>query len=80
MPRARITVTLEEKVLKRLDRLVAEGKFVNRGWAIQEAIEEKFARLDRTRLARECSKIDPAFEKALAEEDQGEGAVGWRLP
>jgi hypothetical protein len=31
-------------------------------------IAEKLARWRRTRLARECAKLDPEHEKALAEE------------
>jgi len=34
----------------------------------QKAVEEKLARLERSRLARECAKLDRAFEKALAED------------
>jgi hypothetical protein len=42
--------------------------FSNRSQAIQVAVEEKMARLEQNRLARECAKLDPAFEKALARE------------
>jgi len=35
---------------------------------IQEGIQEKLARLERTRLAKECAKLDPAAEQALADE------------
>jgi hypothetical protein len=34
----------------------------------KEAVEEKLARLKRTRLARECAKLDRSSERALAEE------------
>ena len=33
-----------------------------------EAIKDKLARIDRNRLARECAKLDPKAEQALAEE------------
>ena len=36
--------------------------------AIQKALEEKLARLKHCRLAREYAKLDPEFEKAMAEE------------
>jgi hypothetical protein len=45
--------------------------------AIQEAVEEKLARMERSRLAKECAKLDPAFEKALAEEGMSEDAAEW---
>jgi len=66
--RAKVAISLDEKTLNRLDRLVKSHVFPNRSQAIQEAVEEKISRLDRSRLARECAKVDPAFEKALAEE------------
>jgi len=42
--------------------------FTNRSKAIQEAVEDKLIRLDKSRLAQECAKLDRAFEQALAEE------------
>ena len=42
--------------------------FPNRSKAIQEAIEDKLNRLERTRLAEECAKLDPVAEQAMAEE------------
>ena len=51
--------------------------FTNRSQAIEEAVEEKLERLERTRLARECSKLDPTFEKAMAEEGLSEDLSEW---
>ena len=51
-----------------LGQLVRRHKFRNRSKAIQEAVEEKLAKLEQSRLARECAKLDPTFEKAMAEE------------
>lgn len=68
MGRTKIAITLDTEVLGQIDRLVTEQIFPNRSRAIQEAVEEKLARLGRTRLYRECAKLDQAFEKALAEE------------
>lgn len=58
--------------LAELDRLVGIHVFPNRSLAIQEAVDEKLTRLSRSRLARECANLDPAFEKALAEDGIGE--------
>ena len=77
MPRAKVAISLEESTLERLDKLVERAVFPNRSQAIQEAVEEKLARLERSRLARECAKLDPAFEKALAEEGLSEDAAEW---
>jgi metal-responsive CopG/Arc/MetJ family transcriptional regulator len=68
MAKVKVAIMLDKASLDRVDKLVRESLFASRSQAIQEAIEEKLARLDRRRLAHECAKLDPAFEKALAEE------------
>jgi metal-responsive CopG/Arc/MetJ family transcriptional regulator len=77
MARAKVAISLDENILDRLDRLVKNQVFPNRSRAIQEAVEEKLSRLDRSRLARECAKLDPAFEKSLAEEGISEELAEW---
>jgi Arc/MetJ-type ribon-helix-helix transcriptional regulator len=77
MPRAKIAISLDERVLEELDRLVRNKAFPNRSRAIEKAIEEKLERHARGRLARECSSLDPADEKALAEEGLNEELAGW---
>jgi metal-responsive CopG/Arc/MetJ family transcriptional regulator len=68
MATSKVAITLDEETLKKLDRLVEEQRFPSRSRAIQEAVQEKLQRLDQTRLARECAKLDPAFEQQLADE------------
>jgi Arc/MetJ-type ribon-helix-helix transcriptional regulator len=68
MPTVKIAITLDRDVVERLDQLVEENKFPSRSRAVQDAVRDKLDRLKRGRLARECAKLDPAFEKALAEE------------
>ena len=77
MAKMKVAITLEEASLGRVDELVRQSLFASRSQAIQEAIEEKLARLDRRRLARECARLDPAFEKALAEEGLSEDISEW---
>jgi len=77
VPRAKVAISLDESTLERLDKLVERAVFSNRSQAIQEAVEEKLTRLERSRLARECAKLDPTFEKALAEEGMSEDAAEW---
>ena len=77
MPTNKIAITLEKETLKRIDQLVKKRAFPSRSRAIQEAIAEKLERMDRNRLARECEKLDPAFEKALAEEGLSEELAEW---
>ena len=77
MTRAKVAVSLDEGLLNRLDRLVRKAVFPNRSQAIQVAVEEKLERLERSRLARECAKLDPDYEKSLAEEGLSEELSGW---
>jgi Arc/MetJ-type ribon-helix-helix transcriptional regulator len=77
MAKAKIAVTLDEATVARVNELVRQSFFTSRSQAIQEAVEEKLARLDRSRLARESAKLDPAFEKALAEEGLSEDISEW---
>jgi metal-responsive CopG/Arc/MetJ family transcriptional regulator len=68
MPKTKVALTLETDLLHRVDELVAQHRFRNRSQAVESALAEKLARLARTRLARECAKLDPRHEKELAEE------------
>ena len=66
--RAKVAISLNGQTLGRLDRLVKAHVFPNRSQAIQQAIDEKLTRMDKSRLARECAKAKPINEKAMAEE------------
>ena len=68
MSTAKVAITMDEELLKQLDYLVQTRVFQNRSRAIQEAVQEKLTRLQRTRLAQECAKLDPQIEQTLAEE------------
>ena len=77
MPRAKIAIAIDEKLLAVLDRLVRARVFPNRSQAIQAALEEKLERLQAGRLARECAKLDPEAEQALADEGLSADAERW---
>lgn len=64
---AKVTVSIESDVLKQLDSLVKDRVFSNRSQAVDMAVKEKIARLNKSRLARECAKLDPVEEQALAD-------------
>jgi len=68
MAAAKVAITIDEELLRRIDRLVEMRKFANRSRAIQEAVRDKLERLERGRLARECAKLDRAFEQRMADE------------
>lgn len=75
---AKVTVSIESGLLKRVDHLVKARVFSNRSQAIQAAVRETVARLDSNRLARECAKLDKAQEQELADEGLASEAGEWR--
>ena len=77
MSKAKIAITLDEDFIAEIDHLIKEHRFMNRSQAIQEAVKEKLQKLKRSRLAEECSKLDPIFEKSLAEEGISEDLDKW---
>ncbi len=77
MGKSKIAITLDEEFIGELDRLVDEHFFQNRSQAIQDAVNEKLSRMKRSRLSMECAKLDPAFEKAMAEEGLAEDVSQW---
>jgi metal-responsive CopG/Arc/MetJ family transcriptional regulator len=77
MAASKIAITIDDKILRRLDLLVQSNVFPNRSKAIQEAIEDKLIRLDKTRLAQECAKLNRSFEQALAEEGLSSELEEW---
>ena len=77
MSTAKIAITIEKELLERLDRLVSSKVFPNRGKAVQEAIQEKLSSVNKSRLARECAKLDPKYERALAEEGLSQDISEW---
>jgi len=77
MATAKIAITLEQETLNRIDHLIRRNIFPNRSKAIQQAIQEKLPRLNRSRLARECAKLEPASEKAMAEEGMSAELSQW---
>jgi Arc/MetJ-type ribon-helix-helix transcriptional regulator len=77
MSQTKVAITIEAGVLARVDALVRRNVFRNRSRAIQEAVLEKLERLERNRLAEECAKLDPAFEKAMADEGLANELDAW---
>ncbi|MBL8795906.1 MAG: ribbon-helix-helix protein, CopG family [Planctomycetia bacterium] len=77
MPTAKIAVTVDRELLVRLDRLVQERRFASRSQAVQAAIQDQLARLEKNRLARECAKLDPIAEQRLADEGLSADAAQW---
>lgn len=68
MAASKIAITIDDNLLKQLDLMVESRVFPNRSKAIQAAVADKLKRLERTRLAQECAKLDPNYEQNMAEE------------
>lgn len=68
MGAAKVAITLEEGLLRMVDRWVKQGRYPNRSQAIQAALREKAERWKRTRLADELAKLDVKAERELADE------------
>jgi metal-responsive CopG/Arc/MetJ family transcriptional regulator len=68
---------MDDRLLRRLDSLVAREVFRSRSEAIQKAVAEKLARLDRNRLARECAKLLATGEQEMAVEGIAKDASEW---
>jgi len=68
MRSAKVAITLDEGLLRIVDRWVKQGRYPNRSQAIQAALREKMERWKRTRLVEELAKLDRTEEQALADE------------
>lgn len=75
MSSVKIGITIDRKILRRVDGAVSRKVFPTRSRAIQQAVAEKLARGER--FAAECAKLDPKFEKALAKEGWGRELQTW---
>jgi len=77
MAASKIAITIDENMLKQIDILVRSKYFPNRSKAIQQAVSEKLMRLEKSRLAQECAKLDPKFEQSIAEEGLSSELEEW---
>lgn len=77
MGRSKVAITLSESILDRLDKLVQDRVYSNRSEAIETAVEEKLSRIEKRRLVEECAKLDPTFERTMAEEGLAADLKEW---
>ena len=77
MSKTKIAITMDEDFITEIDHLIKEHKFMNRSQAIQKAVKEKLQKMKKSRLAEECLKLVPSFEKAMAEEGISEDLSKW---
>lgn len=77
MKYAKVAISIDESTLKQVDRLVRSKTFESRSQAFQHAVKEKLSRLDKTRLARECAKLNKKEEKTFADLGLSEDLKSW---
>lgn len=77
MAKTKIAVTIDARMVSKVDRLVKKHVFPNRSQAIQEALSDKIERIEHRRLSRECAKLDPAAETRMAEEGMDQELDAW---
>jgi len=77
MAKIKVAVTLDNRTLKRVVRLVRDARYPNRSQAIGAAVTRHLDRLEHRRLAEECAKLDPTTEQALADQGVGLDVSPW---
>lgn len=77
MPKTKVAVTLDARLLREVDELVGQDRFPNRSQLVEAALVEKIARIRGTRLAVECAKLDRDEEVMLAEEGLSKDSEAW---
>jgi Arc/MetJ-type ribon-helix-helix transcriptional regulator len=77
MGKTKVAVTIDALAIIKIDRLVNAKVFANRSQAIQEALYEKIERIEHSRLAEECAKLDAVEERQLAEEGMNGEIDAW---
>lgn len=68
MATTKIAISMDPEAVRRVDELVANSSYPSRSRVIQEAVQDKLARLSRTRLAEQCALLNPEVEQEFAEE------------
>ncbi len=77
MSTAKVAISIDDSLLKKLDLLVRENAYPNRSKLIQEAVTEKLNRIEKTRLAKECAKLEPQIEQSMADEGMSKELDSW---
>jgi Arc/MetJ-type ribon-helix-helix transcriptional regulator len=69
MTAAKVAITIDQLLLREIDRRVLAGQYASRSQAIQTAVTRLLdAEHGRQQLLRELAKLDSAEEQALADE------------
>lgn len=77
MNMAKIAISIDNDQLEKLDYYVKKKVFKNRSQAFQLSINQILEQLADDRLARECAKLDIAFEQEMADIGLDEDLETW---
>lgn len=77
MSNAKVAISIDDRLLNKIDMMVKRSQFKNRSQAIQFAVRESVVRLEHRRLAEECAKLDKKFEIQMAEEGLFKDVEEW---
>lgn len=77
MSLAKIAISVDANQLKKIDFYVERQVFKSRSQAFQVALAETLERLDHSRLARECAKLDISAEQEIADMGLDEDLKSW---
>ena len=65
MSLVKVVISVEANQLKKIDFYAKQHGFKNRSEVFQFVLTDRLKRLSRSRLARECAKLDIPEEQAL---------------
>jgi metal-responsive CopG/Arc/MetJ family transcriptional regulator len=74
---AKVAISIEDKLLKKVDFYVKKGVYKSRSQAIQLAMNDAIAHLEHKRLANECAKLNINEEQQLADLGLNEDLNEW---
>lgn len=77
MPTEKVEVTLDTVMLRRVDRLVRDARYISRNQVIEAALAAHLDRVESRRLTEECGKLDLAEERTIAEEGLAADVGEW---
>jgi metal-responsive CopG/Arc/MetJ family transcriptional regulator len=77
MSTAKIAVSIDQNLLKKIDFYVKKHIFKNRSQAFQISINQTLEHLEHGRLAKECAKLDISFEQEMADTALNEDIESW---
>lgn len=77
MRKAKVALSLDAEVVRRVDELVGKAAFASRSAAVELALREKLERMERRRLSEELQRLDPELEKRMAEEGTEGDLESW---